>query len=780
MDFVRQQRVDPDPLHQPARVMPHRSEIGWAGAGDAGVDERFRRAAQGLGGRFQAQAEQPHGLAFCAAVVDQHRARAGAQRRGHAGGERGQVDHRHRLAAPLHQSRHPRRRAGNLLQPRQRQHLGHLGGIERVVVGAKAEQQEEFHGGGAQRPGAGTGSLDLEARHAAAQVVGDQRQLVDRLARLAQRFHRLLRGLGQLHQRLVDLLGAAGLGLHAFIDHQHARRQRLHLGDDLRQLVAHLRDLGHAAAHFLRELVHAHHAGRHRRLDLAHHLLDVVGCHRGLVGQAADLGGHHGKAAAVFAGLFGFDRGVQRQQVGLVGHLGDGGHHLVDIAGLLVERGQLGVDRAGGIHHMLHGPFHARQPDLPGAGQRRGLLGRARDFVDGAHQVARGGRDLARGRADLRGGGGGFGGGGLLLARGRGNLVDRGGDLDRGALCLADQRSQLAGHLVEAFLHFLELVLAPQRHAQAQVAAADAGQQADDRLHRHRDRAQQQVAAHQRHHHRHDQRRFDADLRGIDGIVDALRGARVDRAVVFDQVLGCLARIDPAVLRFAAQRRGGGGAVPVGLARQDLGRLFVARAQIAIGPEGGPVLFARDGGFVLLLELVQAAGRLLALLLEAAPLGLVGGVDGLPGQHIALAPDAADAGAVVQAGQRVMQHQRGFALDRDQAGIGDHAHQCHHQQDQRKACQDACADGPFIHGEIPVIVLVQGAAGTGKAGRAGRIGTMLGAGAPPMRGRVLYAAARFNARHDPGRAGVAPAPRGFGVYRNCLIFSKFSSHLLNC
>ena len=119
--------------------------------------------------------------------------------------------------------------------------------------------------------------------------------------------------------------GAGRLRLHALIDDLEARRERLHLLDDLRQLRADLPNFLHAAAHLLGELVHAHHAGGHRRLHFLDHLFDVIGRHRRLVGEPADFRGHHREAAAVFAGLLGFDGGVERQQVGLVGHLGDRG-----------------------------------------------------------------------------------------------------------------------------------------------------------------------------------------------------------------------------------------------------------------------------------------------------------------------------------------------------------------------------------------------------------------------------------------------------------------------
>ena len=148
------------------------------------------------------------------------------------------------------------------------------------------------------------------------------------MAGLAQRLHRLVRGLAQLRQRLGDLLRAGRLCLHAFVDRLEARRERLHLMNDLRQLAADLLHLLHAAAHFLGELVHPHHARRHRGLDLLDHLLDVVRRHGSLVGQAPDLGCDHGEAAPVLAGLLRFDRSVQGEQVGLIRDLGDGGDHL--------------------------------------------------------------------------------------------------------------------------------------------------------------------------------------------------------------------------------------------------------------------------------------------------------------------------------------------------------------------------------------------------------------------------------------------------------------------
>ena len=53
------------------------------------------------------------------------------------------------------------------------------------------------------------------------------------------------------------------------------------------------------------------------------HLLDVEGRDGGLVGEPADLAGHDQEAEAVLAGLLGLDRRVDREQVRLVGDLGD-------------------------------------------------------------------------------------------------------------------------------------------------------------------------------------------------------------------------------------------------------------------------------------------------------------------------------------------------------------------------------------------------------------------------------------------------------------------------
>ena len=80
-------------------------------------------------------------------------------------------------------------------------------------------------------------------------------------------------------------------------------------------------------------------AGEHRldralglMLDVLDHLGDFLGGRGGAFGQLAHFVGDDGKAASLLAGAGGFDGGVQRQQVGLVG---DVVNHADDFADLI-------------------------------------------------------------------------------------------------------------------------------------------------------------------------------------------------------------------------------------------------------------------------------------------------------------------------------------------------------------------------------------------------------------------------------------------------------------
>ena len=125
----------------------------------------------------------------------------------------------------------------------ERQDFGDLADIERVSVLAELKEQEQHDR---------SRRLQREARDAAG-AGRWRRWCSSSIASLDWRSDsdRLLRGLAQLRERLGDLLRAGRLRLHAFVDRLDARRQRLHLLDDLRQLAADLLDLLHAAADFL-------------------------------------------------------------------------------------------------------------------------------------------------------------------------------------------------------------------------------------------------------------------------------------------------------------------------------------------------------------------------------------------------------------------------------------------------------------------------------------------------------------------------------------------------
>src|SRR5438094_144511 len=56
-----------------------------------------------------------------------------------------------------------------------------------------------------------------------------------------------------------------------------------------------------------------------------------------LVGQGLDLAGHHGEALAVLPGARRLNGGIERQQIGLLGDVVDGGDDLADGLGLLSQ-----------------------------------------------------------------------------------------------------------------------------------------------------------------------------------------------------------------------------------------------------------------------------------------------------------------------------------------------------------------------------------------------------------------------------------------------------------
>ncbi len=66
---------------------------------------------------------------------------------------------------------------------------------------------------------------------------------------------------------------------------------------------------------------------------------------------------HHGKAAARLAGARRFDRGIERQQIGLTGDVLNELHHVADLLRHMRERGDVFIGSAGvgrrGAHHLI-------------------------------------------------------------------------------------------------------------------------------------------------------------------------------------------------------------------------------------------------------------------------------------------------------------------------------------------------------------------------------------------------------------------------------------------
>ena len=125
--------------------------------------------------------------------------------------------------------------------------------------------------------------------------------------------------------------------------------------------------------------------------------LDLLGGRGAAPGEVAHLGGHHRKAAALLAGARGFDRGVQRQQIGLERDLVDDADDVGDLLRGGVDaghRGDRGADHRAALLRLLarrHGQLVGlagivgRLPDRGGhLLHRRGGLLQARRLVLGA------------------------------------------------------------------------------------------------------------------------------------------------------------------------------------------------------------------------------------------------------------------------------------------------------------------------------------------------------------------------------------------------------------
>src|SRR4051812_18174172 len=233
---------------------------------------------------------------------------------------------------------------------------------------------------------------------------------------------------GDLADRRGDLGDAAGHGLDADADLLERLARVLDRGDAV------LGALGTVGDH-VDDLVGL-------GLDLADERGDLARGALGLLGELADLLGDDGEAAALLAGASGLDRGVERQEVGLLGDAGDGLDDAADALGALGEladrlghlAGAVGdlADRFGRLlrsrnallgnasrllGHLsgLLGALRAVLGDLRRAG--RGLAGR----LDHAHLTLGALRDVAHRGGDLTDRTAGLVRGGRHLLRGGGH-----------------------------------------------------------------------------------------------------------------------------------------------------------------------------------------------------------------------------------------------------------------------------------------------------------------------------------------------------------------------
>ena len=207
----------------------------------------------------------------------------------------------------------------------------------------------------------GTRQFDIRRQHAVADLldgVGDQLRRVDVFAR----------GAGDLPDRVLGLarrfLDMAERGMHAF----HIARRFRHA----------LRQRTHATRSFFRLFI-----------DFAHHHADFIGGFLGALRQLPHFPRHHGKTTPVFAGTRRLDGGVQRQQVGARGNIGNGFRKARDAFGFVLQA-QHG---AGGALRFLAGLVDAAQPLIDFGTRRHAFHAHAGGHLGGPFRV---GGDLFR------------------------------------------------------------------------------------------------------------------------------------------------------------------------------------------------------------------------------------------------------------------------------------------------------------------------------------------------------------------------------------------------
>ena len=116
-----------------------------------------------------------------------------------------------------------------------------------------------------------------------------------------------------------------------------------------------------------------------RGLDRRNLSADLIGCLRGLFGETLDLGRYHGEPPACLAGARRFDRGIEREEVGLAGDFADQLDDIANARGVIKQSLNRRVGAVGFHHGFLCD--RRRLCDLTADfGHRTGeLLGRRRD-----------------------------------------------------------------------------------------------------------------------------------------------------------------------------------------------------------------------------------------------------------------------------------------------------------------------------------------------------------------------------------------------------------------
>ena len=185
--------------------------------------------------------------------------------------------------------------------------------------------------------------------------------------------------------------------------------------------------------------------GARPALNVGDQRADLLGRTGRVLRQFAHFVGDDGETAAVFAGARGFDRGVEREQVGLVGDFFDQSENLADLARGVIEALHLGNDVFDGVADGAHA-FGEREHFV--APFAHLLIGNVR-FGANAFGVAR----------DLHDRGG-------HLLRIRNGLFDDGCEVEQVLIHLLNRR----GHLCDA------LEISETRRATASaLSATDAG-----------------------------------------------------------------------------------------------------------------------------------------------------------------------------------------------------------------------------------------------------------------------------------------------------------------